>query len=127
MDGSRNRCRRCCACTCKHSIKVTSAVLLPLLLAIFTVVITFEQRQDSQLQREQDLNVSLQARKQDYEIARLQREMDEKKRQQDLSISLQTREQDKAIADEKRLSDNINAEKQRNMSRELDEIRYEQE
>ncbi|CAM2712554.1 unnamed protein product [Rotaria socialis] len=121
------RYRRCCTLTCKHCIKVTSAVLLPLLLAIFTVVITLEQRTDSEQQRsedrelareqcQQDLNMSILTRENDREIARLQREVDETKRKQDLMI-----------ANEKQAADSLNAEKQRNMSLELDVIRYKQE
>ncbi|CAM4799137.1 unnamed protein product [Rotaria magnacalcarata] len=121
------RCRRCCTLTCKHCIKITSAVLLPLLLAIFTVIITLEQRTDSEKQRledrelareqrQQDLNMSILTRENDREIARLQREVDETKRKQDLMI-----------ANEKQAADSLNAEKQRNMSLELDVTRYKQE
>ncbi|CAF1484852.1 unnamed protein product [Rotaria sp. Silwood1] len=90
-------------------MKVTSALLLPLLLAIFTVVITFEQKADADKQRFED------------------RELAQKQRQQDLNQSILSRENDRTIADAKRLADDLNAEKQRNMSRELEESRYKQE
>lgn len=124
---STTRHRRCCTLFCKHCIKFTSAIILPLLLAIFTVVITLEQRKDSEQQRledremareqrQQDLNMSIMTRENDRDIARLQREMDEKKREQDLMI-----------ANQRQIDDNLNAKKQRNMSRELDELRYKHE
>jgi len=54
----RVRRRHCCKSVCKHSIKVTSFLVLPLMLTIFTIIITFEQRQDTAEQRQQDLNIS---------------------------------------------------------------------
>ena len=61
-------------------MKLISAVLLPLLLAIFTVVITFEQRKEDDQQRFED-----------RELARIQRE-------QDLKTSILTHETDKLLS-----------------------------
>ena len=97
-------------------LKIASSLLLPMMLGIFTVVITFHQQnvskqqrlEDRQLareQREQDLNLSSLQRAQDKEdarlqreqdltIARLQREEDQRRREQDLNLSeIQRQEQ----------------------------------
>ena len=89
----------------KDVVQCVGSLFVPLLLAIFTVIITFQQRDEASQQRLQDLN-----------------------------ISRAQRDQDKQIAEEKRLADDINSEKQRNMSRdqrqhelEVEQQRYEQE
>ncbi|CAF0948714.1 unnamed protein product [Rotaria sordida] len=87
-----SRFRRYCLLTGKHSLKIISSCFLPLVLAIFTVIITLEQKKDADLQRledrqlareqrQQDLNISIMTREQDRDIARQQRENDEKKRE----------------------------------------------
>ncbi|CAF3974874.1 unnamed protein product, partial [Rotaria sp. Silwood1] len=60
--------------------------------------------------------MSMMTREQEREIAQQQRENDEKKREQDLRI-----------ANDKRKADDVNAEKQRIMLREIEEMRYKQE
>ncbi|CAF1502401.1 unnamed protein product [Adineta ricciae] len=87
-----------CSMSMRDWFQVLGSFLLPLLLAIFTVVITFEQRKDSNIQRLED-----------RALAREQRE-------QDLNMSSLQRESDKVIAEERRVTDNLNAERQRNMS-----------
>jgi uncharacterized protein YjbI with pentapeptide repeats len=79
--------RRCYNKMCPYGLKVISGLLLPLLLAIFTVVITFEQKNDSQQQRFKD-----------RELARIQRD-------QDLNVSHEQRTLERTLADEKRLVD----------------------
>jgi hypothetical protein len=79
---SSNR-RSCFGITVKNILQCIGSLLVPLLLAVFTVIITFEQRKEAHQQRLQDLN-----------------------------ISREQREQDKRIASEKRDADDINAEKQ---------------
>ena len=106
----------CCGLKIKDILQCMGHLVVPLLLAIFTVVITFEQRQDTQQQRMQDLNISREQREQDKLTAEKQRDHDKK------------------IAEEKRFADDINAEKQRNMSHDqrqheisIEQQRYEQE
>ena len=107
MPGEALRSRRCTNpnLKMKNVVQCIGSLFVPLLLAIFTVIITFQQRDDASQQRLQDLN-----------------------------ISRAQRDQDKQIAEEKRLADDINSEKQRNMSRdqrqhelEVEQQRYEQE
>ncbi|CAF1251354.1 unnamed protein product [Rotaria sp. Silwood1] len=90
--------RICGGLTIKDCFQLFGSFLLPLLLTIFTVVITFEQRNESKIQRLED---RISAREQ---------------REQDLNVSILQRETDKAIAEERRIADNLNAERQRNMS-----------
>jgi uncharacterized protein YjbI with pentapeptide repeats len=87
-----------CGLTVKDWFQLLGTFLLPLLLAIFTVVITFEQRNESQIQRLED------------------RALSREQREQDLNVSALQRETDKLIAEERRVTDNANAERQRNMS-----------
>ncbi|CAF1460149.1 unnamed protein product [Rotaria sp. Silwood1] len=125
-------------------INFISQLLLPLLLAIFTVVITFDQRNQNRLQiaedrrlaeqqRQQDLNISQQQRLEDRELAREQREQDlnisREQRETDKLIAEQQRAHDKQIAAEKRDADDLNAAIQRNMTRDqrIHEINIEQE
>lgn len=98
-------CKRCY----RHSFKLISAVVLPLLLAVFTVVITFEQRKENDQQRYED-----------RELARIHRE-------QDLNTSILTREADRLAAQLQRENDRDIANHQRNMSQFLESYRYEQE
>ncbi|CAF1217521.1 unnamed protein product [Rotaria sp. Silwood1] len=93
----------------KHTVKLISALFLPLLLAIFTVIVTFEQRKENYQQRFED-----------RELARIHRE-------QELNISILTREADKLAARLQRENDREIAESQGNMSRLLEDYRYEQE
>ncbi|CAF3975669.1 unnamed protein product [Rotaria magnacalcarata] len=105
--------RSWCTLSCNDGIKLASALILPLLLAIFTVVITFEQKKDADRQRfedrelareqrQQDLNMSIMAREQgsihlnhiarqqrenDREIAQAQRKNDDLKRDQDYELA----------------------------------------
>jgi regulator of protease activity HflC (stomatin/prohibitin superfamily) len=93
----------------KHILKIISAIIVPLLLATFTVVITFEQRKENDQQRFED-----------RELARIHRE-------QDLNTSILTREADKLAAQLQRENDREIADNQRNMSQILENYRYEQE
>ncbi|CAF3002386.1 unnamed protein product [Rotaria sp. Silwood2] len=93
----------------KHTVKLVSALFLPLLLAIFTVIVAFEQRKENQQQRFED-----------RELARTHRE-------QELNISILAREADKLAARLQRENDREIAESQGNMSRQLEDYRYEQE
>jgi uncharacterized protein YjbI with pentapeptide repeats len=105
----RTNFKRKCALCYKHLLKILAAVILPLLLAIFTVVITFEQRKENDQQRFED-----------RELARIHRE-------QDLNISILTREADKLAAQLQRENDRDIANNQRNTSQILENYRYEQE
>jgi hypothetical protein len=68
--------QRWCTLSCNDGIKLVSALILPLLLAIFTVVITLDQRKDADTQRFED------------------RELAREQRQQDLNMSIMAREQE---------------------------------
>jgi uncharacterized protein YjbI with pentapeptide repeats len=105
----KRRYSRKCTKLYKHILKITSAILLPLLLAIFTVVITFEQRKENDQQRFED-----------RELARVHRE-------QDLNMSILTREADKYAAQLQRENDRDIANNQRNMSQILENHQYKQE
>ncbi len=105
---SMNRC--CCRLTSKEGLSLIGSLLLPFMLGVFTIVITFHQQKVSvqqhiedrylaREQREQDLNISREQRQHDLNMLALQRE-------QDLNISREQREQDKKIADD-RLRDAI--------------------
>ncbi|CAF3094282.1 unnamed protein product [Rotaria sp. Silwood2] len=124
--------------TLKDILTFVLSLLLPLMLGIFTIVISFHEQnvvnqqriEDRQLAREQhkqDLNISRQHCGQDLntsfdqhaqykEIARLQRLQDELKHELDLNISRVQRELDKEIAALKRAQDNDFAEKRQNLS-----------
>lgn len=106
--------------TAKEVLNFASSLLLPLMLGIFTVVITFQQqkaaneqrledRRLAQQQREQDLNISIIQRQEDRQSAQDQREQDLNnwayQREQDMNISRQQRELDRQLADEKRQQD----------------------
>jgi uncharacterized protein YjbI with pentapeptide repeats len=112
--------KRYCGLTLREIFQFISSLLLPLVLGVFTVIITvhqqnvasrqrFEDRILAQEQREQDLNISREQRLQDLNMSAWQRE-------QDLNISRDQRIQDKDIAEAKRVQDDLIAEKQRNIS-----------
>jgi hypothetical protein len=103
------RCRRCCQLTLKKFMIIISNLLLPLILIVFTIVITLQQRQDAEKQRQED-----------QAIAREQRF-------QDLNLSLMAREQDKDLARQQRDNDRYIADLERNMSREINREQYEDE
>ncbi|CAF3722750.1 unnamed protein product [Rotaria sp. Silwood1] len=91
----RTRCRRLCKFVCKYGIKLTGALLLPLLLAVFTVVITLEQKKDADKQRLEDRQIAQIQRFEDRELAREQR-------QQDLNISIAARALERDLANERK-------------------------
>jgi len=111
-----------CGLTVKDLLHTLSQFLLPLLLAIFTIVITFDQRNENRIQRLEDRRSSEEQRLQDLNISREQRENDR-------WIAEEQRKYDKQIALDKRLADDLNADIQRNMTRDqrLYEIDIEQE
>ncbi|CAF3061358.1 unnamed protein product [Rotaria sp. Silwood2] len=92
--------RRFLGLTVKDFLIFVSQLLLPLVIGIFTVVITFDQRNENRIQRAED---------------RL--------------IAEQQRLHDKQLAAEKREADDLNAAIQRNMTRDqrIYEINIEQE
>ena len=72
---------------CRYLVKVVSVLVIPLILTIFTVVFTFEQKrlsieqrtedqQNAREERRQDLNISNFVRRQDREIAQEQRTLE---------------------------------------------------
>ena len=104
----------------KQILNLASSLLLPLMLGIFTVVITFQQqrvateqrvedRRLAEQQREQDLNLSTIQRQEDRHSAQEQREQDLRnwvlQREQDMNTSRQQRDLDRQLADEKRQQD----------------------
>jgi uncharacterized protein YjbI with pentapeptide repeats len=64
--------------TGKNLLKFLSSLILPLMLGVFTVVVTFEQQKVARQQRLEDKNDSRQQREQDWKIATLQRETESK-------------------------------------------------
>ncbi|CAF0850006.1 unnamed protein product [Adineta steineri] len=98
--------RKCCSLTKKDIFRILSSLALPLMLGIFTVVLSFDQKnlatkqrlEDRRLadeQREQDLNISHEQRREDRELAR-------EHRLQDLNQSILQRTLERMIADETR-------------------------
>src|SRR5690348_11582286 len=65
----RHRSRRYYGLTIKDGLKFLSALILPLMLGIFTVVITFQQQKMAQEQRLEDKNDERLRREQDWNIA----------------------------------------------------------
>ena len=133
-----------CGLRIKDIVHIVSQALVPILLAVFTIIITFDQRNESRIQRSedhrlaneqrlQDLNISRQQRLEDRLLAQEQREQDlnssREQRENDRWIAEQQRQHDKQIAIDKRLADDINADIQRNMTRDqrLYEVDLEQE
>lgn len=112
----------CCGLRWKDILTIISQCLLPLILAIFTIVITFDQRNENRLQRLEDRRLADEQREQDLNISRDQRENDR-------WIAEEQRQHDKQIAAEKRAADDLNADIQRNMTRDqrLYEVAIEQE
>ena len=109
-----------CNMNLRDILSLISSLFLPMMLGIFTVVITLHQQtvvteqrlEDRQLareQREQDLNMSREQRQQDLLMFALQRE-------QLSNLSREQRDHDFAIAEAKRTQDSDIAERQRNMS-----------
>jgi uncharacterized protein YjbI with pentapeptide repeats len=89
---------RCCGLTTRDLCTFFGSLFLPMMLGVFTMIITFDQRKEARDQRMID-----------RQEAELQRE-------QDLNISRDQREVDKTIAENRRLTDELNGEKARNMS-----------
>ncbi|CAM4847370.1 unnamed protein product [Rotaria magnacalcarata] len=103
---------RCCNCdlTMKALLQFISSLLLPLMLGVFTIIITIQQQRVATEQRMQDLNNSVQQRAEDRQmaleqraqdklIAKEQRDQDERRRLQDLKIAEEKRDQDNLLAE----------------------------
>lgn len=95
--------------TLRDLLSFFGSLAVPLMLGIFTVVITFDQRQDARKQRVEDRQQATLQREQDLSISRDQR-LD------DRNNSALQRELDKIIADQKRAQDYEIADKVRNTS-----------
>ncbi|CAF1366212.1 unnamed protein product [Adineta ricciae] len=104
---------RNCRLTLKDGLQFISSLILPLMLGVFTVIITLEQQRISQeqraqdlaelrLQREQDMNISMLQRALDKQTAKEQREEAELRRIQDLNISESKRAHDNELAEKQR-------------------------
>jgi uncharacterized protein YjbI with pentapeptide repeats len=112
----------CWGLTIKDLLYILSQLLLPLILAIFTIFITFDQRNENRIQREEDRRLSDEQRLQDLNISSEQRENDR-------WVADEQRRHDKQIAVDKRQSADINADIQRNIIRDqrLYKLNIEQE
>ncbi|CAF1377697.1 unnamed protein product, partial [Rotaria sp. Silwood1] len=80
-------------------LKTIGSLFIPFLLAVFTVVITFSQRDEARTQRQQDLLLSREQRLEDQESARLQR-------MQEWNISIEQRELERESAAKMRALNN---------------------
>jgi uncharacterized protein YjbI with pentapeptide repeats len=78
----KNQHRKYFGLTSKNVLQFASSLILPLMLGVFTVVITFEQQKVARQQRLEDKEESRMLRKQDREDSRLQREDDKNESQQ---------------------------------------------
>jgi uncharacterized protein YjbI with pentapeptide repeats len=123
--------RTCSRLKLKPLLEFLSSLFLPLMLGVFTVVITFHQQNASDRQRIEDRHLAREQREQDLNLSRYQRAQDQEQsrtlREQDLTISRLQRELDIDIAEQRRqldlnisrqqeLSNLLIAEKQRNMT-----------
>ena len=111
-----------CGIKAKDLVQIISQLLLPLVLAVFTIIITFDQRNENRIQRLQDRRSAEEQRSQDLNISREQR-------LEDRETAREQRENDRFIAAEKRAADDLNADLQRNMTRDqrIYEVDIEQE
>jgi len=66
--------RRCCGLSVKDGLQFLSSLILPMMLGVFTVVITFQQQKLAQEQRIEDMNVARQQRLEDRNESQLYRE-----------------------------------------------------
>ena len=122
MQTSSDRSRGFFGLTTRDVLKFASNLILPLVLGVFTAVITlhqqnvatqqrFEDRQLANEQREQDLNISRTQRLEDRLLAREQREQDlnisREQREQDKQTAKLQCDQDKTLADEKLAHDKL--------------------
>jgi hypothetical protein len=96
--------RKYCGLTRKGILTILSSLLLPLMLGIFTVIITFDQKNSSREQRLEDRRLADEQRNQDLNISRQQRledrELSREQRLQDLNQSILQRELERTIANE---------------------------
>jgi uncharacterized protein YjbI with pentapeptide repeats len=75
--GRRKRSRhRCCGLSVKDGLQFLSSLILPMMLGVFTVVITFQQQKLAQEQRIEDMNVARQRWLEDRNESRLHRDLD---------------------------------------------------
>ncbi|CAF1294465.1 unnamed protein product [Rotaria sordida] len=97
--------------TLKQSLNYASSLLLPLMLGVFTIVITLHQTNLAQRQRLEDQQLAKIQREQDLNNAKIQRE-------QDLKTSAQQRLEDREQAKKQRALDKEIADQQLNSSEE---------
>ncbi|CAF1049405.1 unnamed protein product [Adineta steineri] len=105
----RRRRKFCCDLTLKECIECGSSLLLPLMLGVFTIVITLHQtnvagqqriedRQIAKDERQQDLNISAQQRLDDRKQAEEQRQLDKKISQDQFKLNEEQRQHEVNIA-----------------------------
>lgn len=76
IEERRGKPRRCCGLSLKDGLSFLSSLILPSMLGVFTVIITFQQQKIAQQQRTEDLQVTRQQRLEDRNELRLQRELE---------------------------------------------------
>ena len=76
IEERRQKPRRCCGLSLKDGLNFLSSLILPSMLGVFTVIITFQQQKIAQQQRTEDLQVTRQQRLEDRNELRLQRELE---------------------------------------------------
>ena len=64
----RQKPRRCCGLSLKDGLNFLSSLILPSMLGVFTVIITFQQQKIAQQQRTEDLQVTRQQRTEDLQV-----------------------------------------------------------
>ncbi|CAF1255354.1 unnamed protein product [Adineta steineri] len=105
----RRRRKFCCDLTLKECIECGSSLLLPLMLGVFTIVITLHQtnvagqqrledRHIAKEERQQDLNISAQQRLDDRKQAEEQRQLDKKISQDQFKLNEEQRQHEVNIA-----------------------------
>ena len=73
-NGQQRHYRTVCGLAVKAVLKLISSLILPLMLGVFTMVITFHQQNTAREQRLEDRNESRAQRQQDLDVANLGRE-----------------------------------------------------
>ncbi|CAF4091361.1 unnamed protein product [Adineta steineri] len=104
-DQTKSMPSRFCGVSLQALLTLIGSFILPLMLGVFTVIITLHQQHVGVQQRMEDRKIARELREQDLNISREQRLHDLNmlglQREQDLNISREQRTQDKEIAEER--------------------------
>ena len=115
--------RQHCSLTRRDWVKLVSNLAIPLIIGVFTIIISIHQQNVAQANRDKDTAQAAELRKNDLDIARLQREEDKAvaaaQREEDKRAAQRQREEDNELAQRQREEDREAAEQQRDDDREI--------